>query len=123
MGERDPGGWQCACRGSESRGRHCEKRLEAGPLWPGVARGATAAGKVQGLTMRPAEESDGGGSVQAQGSGESLEDSCTAPEIGLQRTGSFEEMLKPMWGPVGGRGPGNFQGKVFTRSQDLRSEA
>lgn len=91
-GERDPGGPQCACRGPEARGRHCERRLEAGPLWPGVARGATAAGKVQGLTKRPAEELRSQMGQECPGPrlwGE-LEHSCTSPERGLQRTGSLK---------------------------------
>ena len=55
-----------------------------------------------------------GGSVQdeAQGSAGSLEGSGARRDV-------FEEMRRP----VGVRGPGDFQGKVFKRSQDPRSEA
>ena len=35
----------------------------------------------------------------------------------------FEEMLRPVWGPIGMRGPGDLEGKVFRRSQGPRSEA
>lgn len=36
VGERDPGGQQYTCIGPEAGGRHCEKCLKPGPLWPGV---------------------------------------------------------------------------------------
>lgn len=55
VGERDLGGLQCACRGPAARGRHVRNALRLGPCgW--CDKGATAAGKLQGLTMTPAEE-------------------------------------------------------------------